>query len=67
MAAKYFCDGCDEEIRNHSLPKHRFRVNIARGETSEVHGDFDLCDGCGRSLTINASPHKWVREAKRVA
>jgi hypothetical protein len=65
MAAKFFCDGCDCEIRGHGSA-NKWRV-LVEGHTGSVVGaTFDLCPGCAKRLQEQADPIRWPRAARVV-
>ena len=64
MATKYYCDGCDAEIRkfDHGYGRQVSVIVRDKGkDVSEVNGEFDLCDSCARHLIEMAVPRQWIR------
>ena len=60
MATKYYCDGCEREIKAEVL--RRIAVSIREpGTVVEAGGEYDLCKSCADSLTNMANPLTWVR------
>lgn len=63
MAAKFYCDGCDDEIANYS-DGNKWSVDVRNDKTAKVLSTFDLCQPCARHLAGVANPRGWTRQDK---
>jgi len=66
MAVKFFCDGCDNEIR-HTRAKVTGYVQeqyegCSAGEPIKL--DYDMCDACCTRLKMAMKPKSWARAQK---
>lgn len=64
MASKFFCDGCDKELRDYDRATNSHRVLVEIAVVSKVSGTFDLCASCAHKMVNHADPTKWPRVAK---
>ncbi len=66
MAIKYFCDGCDREIK---MGDHetgcKVHVKITGAGMPEDY--YELCLGCTNHLKDGASPKQWPRMASEAS
>jgi len=60
MAIKYFCDGCDHEIR-HSFERTQVTITFDNDNgTNECTDILHLCKDCANKV----NPKKWPRSVK---
>ena len=68
MATKFYCDGCDAEVREFGKglgAKIRVVVEDAKSTFTVMDKQFDLCWGCAQTHAGWLDPTTWVRNAAR--
>lgn len=69
MATKYFCDGCDKEIKrfgDNGGQQMKVLLEDEGKDTTLTSGSFHLCQACARRMCECADPRRWPR-APRVS
>lgn len=68
MAAKFTCDGCDNEIQSYDAAVNQITVSVTVTAVSELFGGkHDFCTGCRRYYLRIVNPKSWPRTVQDAA